>query len=136
LGARFGTEVKAFHDLGSFAVGIDVRTGERNKFVLQGDFHDIQFPAATVDIVFTNSLDHAFDFEKVIQEIRRVLKPSGTLWSRRSGAARKDIRPGAMRPSTGPGSRTWPIALSHEVSPWSTVTASRSLGQAITFGSS
>jgi SAM-dependent methyltransferase len=79
LGARFGTEVKAFHDLGSFAVGIDVRTGERNKFVLQGDFHNIQFPAATVDIVFTNSLDHAFDFEKVMQEIRRVLKPSGTL---------------------------------------------------------
>jgi hypothetical protein len=54
LGARFGTEVKAFHDLGSFAVGIDVRTGEGNKFVLQGDFHNIQFPAATVDIVFTN----------------------------------------------------------------------------------
>jgi SAM-dependent methyltransferase len=79
LGARFGSEVKAFHDIGCFAVGIDVRTGEGNKFVLQGDFHDIQFPSATVDVVYSNSLDHALDFDKVIGEIRRVLKPSGTL---------------------------------------------------------
>jgi SAM-dependent methyltransferase len=79
LGARFGSEVKAFHDLGCFAVGIDVRTGEGNKFVLQGDFHDIQFPSASVDVVYSNSLDHALDFDKVIGEISRVLKPSGVL---------------------------------------------------------
>ncbi|MDB6020762.1 MAG: hypothetical protein JWQ04_619 [Pedosphaera sp.] len=79
LGARQGTEVKAFHDLGCFAVGLDLNPGPENKFVLHGDFHHVQFPAGSVDVVFTNSLDHAFDPAKLIGEIKRLLKPDGIL---------------------------------------------------------
>ncbi len=79
LGARQGTEVKAFHDLGCFAVGIDLCPGAENRFVLHGDFHDLQFPAESADVIFTNSFDHIFDAKKMIGEITRVLKPDGIL---------------------------------------------------------
>jgi SAM-dependent methyltransferase len=79
LGARQGTEVKAFLDLGCFAVGLDLNPGRENKFVLHGDFHQIQFVTDSVDVIFTNSFDHAFDPEKLIAEIIRLLKPSGML---------------------------------------------------------
>ena len=78
LGARQGTEVKAFHDAGCFAVGLDLNPGPENKFVLHGDFHDVQFPAESVDVIFTNSFDHVFDPEKMISEIRRLLKTGWT----------------------------------------------------------
>jgi len=77
LGARIGTEVKAFFAQNCFAVGIDLITYENNKYVLYGDFQDIQFPSNSVDIVFTNSLDHVFNLDKVLNEIKRVLKPDG-----------------------------------------------------------
>ena len=79
LGARMGTEVKSFLDLGCFAIGIDLNPGENNRYVVQGDFHDIQFPSSSVDAIFTNSLDHVFDIEKVLNEVKRVLKPEGLL---------------------------------------------------------
>jgi SAM-dependent methyltransferase len=79
LGARQGTEVKAFLDLGCFAVGLDLNPGRENKFVVQGDFHEIQFVSESVDVIFTNSFDHAFDVEKLIGEISRLLKPGGLL---------------------------------------------------------
>jgi SAM-dependent methyltransferase len=79
LGARQGTEVAAFQDLGCFAVGVDLNPGANNPRVLPGDFHNLQFPAQCADVMFTNSLDHAFDLEKLIAEIRRVLKPGGML---------------------------------------------------------
>jgi len=77
LAARIGTEVKSFMDLECFAVGIDLNPGNKNKYVLYGDFHEIQFSNNSVDIIFTNSIDHAFDFDKLIKEIKRVLKPDG-----------------------------------------------------------
>jgi SAM-dependent methyltransferase len=79
LGAREGTEVAAFQDLGCFAVGVDLNPGVNNPLVLYGDFHNLPFSAQSVDVVFTNSLDHAFDLEKLIAEIARVLKPGGGL---------------------------------------------------------
>ena len=79
LAARIGTEVKAFLDLGAFAVGIDLNPGENNRYVLHGDFHDLQFAPSSIDVVFTNSLDHAFDIEKLLDEMKKVLKPSGLL---------------------------------------------------------
>jgi SAM-dependent methyltransferase len=79
LGARIGSEVRTFHELGCFAVGIDLNPGSGSQFVLEGDFHDLQFPAACCDVVFTNSLDHAFDLDRVVAEVARVLKPSGVL---------------------------------------------------------
>ena len=77
LAARIGTEVKAFQDVGCFSVGIDLNPGQANKYVLYGDFHEIQFPSASVEIVYTNSIDHAFDAVKMLSEVRRVLRPSG-----------------------------------------------------------
>ncbi|HEX5436162.1 MAG TPA: class I SAM-dependent methyltransferase [Gemmatimonadaceae bacterium] len=77
LAARLGTEVKAFLDLGCFAVGIDLNPGDDNRYVVVGDFHALQFASGSVDAVFTNSLDHAFDLEKIFAEVRRVLKPGG-----------------------------------------------------------
>jgi len=79
LGARIGTECKAFIDLGCFAVGVDLNPGPDNAFVVRGDFHALQFADESVDYVFTNSLDHAFDLERIAKEIMRVLKPGGSL---------------------------------------------------------
>jgi SAM-dependent methyltransferase len=79
LGARQGTEVKAFLDLGCFAVGVDLMPGAGNRYVVQGDFHHLEFPAESADVVFTNSMDHAFDPKKMLGEISRVLKADGRL---------------------------------------------------------
>jgi len=77
LGARLGTEVRALHDLGYFAIGIDLNPGERNPYVLPGDFHGIVFPDSSVDAVYTNALDHVFSLEQVVGEVRRLLRPGG-----------------------------------------------------------
>jgi SAM-dependent methyltransferase len=79
LAARQGSEVRAFIDQGAFAVGIDLNPGPRNRFVVVGDFHELQFADASLDYVYTNSLDHAFDLNRIMKEVRRVLKPTGRL---------------------------------------------------------
>lgn len=79
LAARVGSEVKAFIDLGCFAVGIDLNPGKENHYVVHGDFHALQYATDSVDIVFTNSLDHAFDIKRIAIEVKRVLKPAGML---------------------------------------------------------
>lgn len=82
LGARIGSEVKAFKDHGCFAVGIDINPREKNKHVLYGDFCDIKFPAECVDVVYMNCFDHVqvTDIVKVIDGIKRVLRREGTLF--------------------------------------------------------
>jgi SAM-dependent methyltransferase len=77
LAARIGTEVKAFLDLGCRAIGIDLNPGKENPYVVQGDFHNLQFPPGSMDVVYTNSLDHAFDIDRIATEVLRVLKPEG-----------------------------------------------------------
>lgn len=77
LGARLGTEVKALHALGHFAIGIDLNPGQDNAYVLPGDFQHIVFPDGSVDAIYTNALDHAFDLEGIVGEIRRLLRPNG-----------------------------------------------------------
>lgn len=79
LGARLGTEVKAFLDLGCKAIGIDLNPGKENQYVVPGDFHDLQFPPNSMDVVYTNSLDHAFDINRIAAEVLKVLKPGGML---------------------------------------------------------
>lgn len=79
LAARQGTEVRAFIEEGAFAVGIDLNPGRDNRYVVCGDFHDLQFADGTVDVVFTNSLDHAFDLGRILAEVTRVLAPDGLL---------------------------------------------------------
>lgn len=77
LAARQGSEVRAFIDQGAFAVGIDLNPGRKNRYVVVGDFHALQFADGSVDYVYTNSLDHAFDLGRIIGEVRRVLKADG-----------------------------------------------------------
>jgi SAM-dependent methyltransferase len=77
LAARLGTEVRAFIDQGAFAVGVDLNPGKENHWVVVGDFHRLQYADASVDVVYTNSLDHVYDIERVLAEVRRVLKPGG-----------------------------------------------------------
>ena len=79
LAARQGSEVRAFIDCGAFAVGIDLNPGPRNRFVVVGDFHELQYSDGSLDFVYTNSLDHAFDLSRIMKEVRRVLKASGRL---------------------------------------------------------
>lgn len=80
LAARIGTEVRSFIDLGCFAVGLDLNPGQDNKYVVCGDFHSLQFADESIDIVFTNSLDHALKPDEIIREARRVLKPHGHIF--------------------------------------------------------
>jgi len=77
LAARLGHEVEAFISLGHFAVGIDLNPGEGNRYVMSGDFHSLTFAPDSVDCVYTNSLDHVFELEKLMREVHRVLKPGG-----------------------------------------------------------
>jgi SAM-dependent methyltransferase len=99
LAARLGTEVRAFLDLGCFALGLDLNPGKDNKYVVNGDFHEIQFATASVDLVFTNALDHAFDMGKLIGEIRRVLAPDGTLVLEIVNGRREGYAPGYFEAS-------------------------------------
>jgi len=79
LASRLGTEVRAFRDVGAFAVGIDLQPGKNSTSVLHGDFHALDFPDSSVDLIYCNSLDHALDLRTVLAEVRRVLKPTGRL---------------------------------------------------------
>lgn len=77
LGARQGTEVRAFRDLNCIAIGVDLEPGPENEYVMYGDFHNLKFSDNTFDIVFTNSLDHVKDLGKFLSEVRRVLVDGG-----------------------------------------------------------
>ena len=76
LGARYGEEVRALKTQ-CRAVGIDLV--EQLPDVIKGDFHNIPFPDEHFDFVYTNSLDHAYDLEKVFSEVERVLKENAYL---------------------------------------------------------
>lgn len=77
LGARLGGEVRGFLRAGSLAIGVDINPGPKNNFVLFGDVHNLVFPHASFDVVFTNIIDHIFDLKQFVAEIHRVLKPGG-----------------------------------------------------------
>jgi SAM-dependent methyltransferase len=79
LGAREGAEVRAFIRCGAFAVGVDLNPGPDNRWVVRGDFHDLQFADGSVDVVYTNALDHALELDRLLAEVRRVLEPGGAL---------------------------------------------------------
>lgn len=85
LGARVGGEVQAFIDHGYFAIGIDVNPGEGNRYVLHGDFHKPIFPDNSIDIVYTNSLDHVLNMKTVARQVYRMLKPGGIFFTENKG---------------------------------------------------
>jgi SAM-dependent methyltransferase len=80
LGARTGSEVLAFRNLGfKDTIGIDLNPGENNEYVIEGDFHDMPFSSGEFTTVYTNCIDHAWDLEKLSKEIHRVISPEGRL---------------------------------------------------------
>lgn len=79
LGARLGTEVRALHRLGFFAIGVDLNPGQNNPHVLPGDFHHLQFSDGICDAIYTNALDHTFDLRRLAAEANRLLRPGGVL---------------------------------------------------------
>jgi len=78
IAARLGTEVRVFWEYGCFAVGIDLNPGGISETVLKGDFHKLLFPQNCVDVVYTNSFDHALYPDGFLVGIRQVLKPDGS----------------------------------------------------------
>jgi SAM-dependent methyltransferase len=79
LGARTGAEVKAFRKLGFFSIGIDLAFPKNSPFVLYGDFHHLDFPEKSFDLIYSNTLDHVYSHEKFVKEILRVLKKDGKI---------------------------------------------------------
>ena len=94
LAARIGTEVKAFRDIGCFAVGTDINNRPGDPCVLYGDFQKIEFPDGSADVVYTNSMDHVYDVQRVLSEIARVLRPSGTFVLEIAHGGKHGIEPG------------------------------------------
>jgi hypothetical protein len=77
-GARQGTEVEVLRDLGyRNAYGIDLNPGPNNPYVQAGDFMKTGLPDASIDMVYTNCIDHAFDLNQFFQEHHRIIKPRG-----------------------------------------------------------
>ncbi len=77
-GARQGTEVEVLQDLGfKKAYGIDLNPGPNNKFVKFGDFMHLENPNSSLDMIYCNCLDHAYNLESFFTEHARVIKPKG-----------------------------------------------------------
>lgn len=77
-GARQGTEVEVLRDLGfRRAYGIDLNPGPDNPFVRQGDFHQLPQADGTVDLVYSNSLDHVYDLDRFFADHARALRSDG-----------------------------------------------------------
>ncbi len=110
LGARLGGEVGAFIDNGYFAVGLDINPGKGNKHVLYGDFHELQFADNSIDIIYTNSLDHVLDMDKVISEVVRTLQSGGIFLSENKGGTHEPGFKGAK--SDGYDCMEW-LSLQH-----------------------
>jgi len=87
LGARTGCEVQAAINTGfKGSIGIDLHPAvSDSKLVRKGDWHNIPFLENSFENVFTNSIDHCFDVEKLANEVKRVLKPSGCFYFMLSG---------------------------------------------------
>jgi SAM-dependent methyltransferase len=77
-GARQGTEVEVLWDIGfKNAYGIDLNPGPDNKFVRFGDFMHLENHDSSVDMIYCNALDHAFNLESFFCEHARVIKTDG-----------------------------------------------------------
>ncbi len=78
LGARFGTEVEVLRDLGyRNALGTDLEPGPDNPYVVVGDFMHVDAADGSIDMVYSNAVDHAFNLPDFFKEHARILKPDG-----------------------------------------------------------
>jgi Methyltransferase domain len=79
-GARQGTEVDVLRDLGFLnARGIDLNPGPDNPLVSEGDMMRLAAPDNSLDLIYTNCVDHSFDLDAMVTEHARALKPGGYL---------------------------------------------------------
>jgi hypothetical protein len=79
-GARQGTEVEVLRDLGfRRARGIDLNPGPDNPLVQAGDMMHLGVEDDSLDLIYTNCVDHAFDLDAMLAEHARALKPGGFL---------------------------------------------------------
>ena len=77
LGARMGEEVSAWRKLGfKNSIGTDLIA--RPPYVVVEDFHNLSYDDGTVDIFYTNSIDHSNDPATMFSEISRCLKEGGS----------------------------------------------------------
>jgi SAM-dependent methyltransferase len=95
LGARQGTEVEVLRELGfRNAYGVDLNPGPENELVRPGDFNRLEEADGSIDLVYSNSLDHALDLDAFFSEHARVLKADGfALYD-----VQQDYRPGEPAP--------------------------------------
>lgn len=76
-GARQGTEVEVLRDLGfSNAYGIDLNPGPDNKLVRVGDFMHLQNEDSSLDMIYCNAVDHAFNLDSFFAEHARAIRPN------------------------------------------------------------
>lgn len=79
-GARQGTEVDVLRDLGfRNARGIDLNPGPDNPLVCEGDMMKLEAADDSLDLIYTNCVDHAFDLDAMIKEHARALKSDGCI---------------------------------------------------------
>lgn len=79
LGARTGAESLGAEKAGfTGSVGIDLHPV--GPTVLQGDWHDLQFPDASFPNVYCNSLDHCLHLDRLTAEVTRVLAKDGRFY--------------------------------------------------------
>ncbi len=79
LGARTGAESIGAERAGfAGSVGIDLHPV--GQTVLQGDWHDLQFPDASFANVYSNSLDHCLYLDRLAAQVQRVLVPGGRFY--------------------------------------------------------
>jgi len=72
-------------------LGTDI-AGARTLKIRQWDFHDVkQEWVGAFDLIYSNTLDHAYSPEKALKTWRNQLKPNGILALHRAGGDRKKI---------------------------------------------
>lgn len=79
LGARTGAEVKAFRKLNFFSIGVDINYPKNSPYVVYGDFHKLDFPDNSFDIIYSNCIDHCFDIKKLLSESKRLCNEDGII---------------------------------------------------------
>ena len=75
FGARMGEEVAAFREMNMNAIGVDLVPNL--PLVEEGDFNNLKYKDSSHDIIYTNSLDHAWESKVFFDSVHRILKSEG-----------------------------------------------------------
>ncbi len=80
-GARQGTEVEVLRDLGfRDAYGIDLNPGPNNPLVKIGDFLNLDVSDGSLDMIYSNAIDHAFNLDSLFKEHARAIRQDGYVY--------------------------------------------------------